>query len=113
MRDAASGQHRVDGRGVRPAGRSRGFEPEDVANEIVDALEVPRFDVFVPRWLKATVVTGNLLPRRAREAVARFMGVDKVLTEVDHGARRDYEERAAKSRAADAEAEAEAERNAA
>ncbi len=24
-------------------------EPEDVANEIVDALEVPRFDVFVPR----------------------------------------------------------------
>ena len=24
-------------------------EPEDVANEIADALEVPRFDVFVPR----------------------------------------------------------------
>lgn len=77
-------------------------EPEDVAKEIVDALEVPRFDVFVPRWLKATVVTGNLLPRRAREAVARFMGVDKILTEVDLAARHAYEERAAKSRSADA-----------
>ena len=85
-------------------------EPEDVANEIVDALEVPRFDVFVPRWLKATVVTGTLLPRRAREAVARFMGVDKVLTEIDHGARRAYEERAAASRS---EEESEAEQAAA
>ena len=78
-------------------------EPEDVANEIVDALEVPRFDVFVPRWLKATVNTAGLLPRRAREAIARFMGVDKVLTEVDPAARRAYEERAAHSRSVDSD----------
>ncbi|HEX8959264.1 MAG TPA: SDR family oxidoreductase [Solirubrobacterales bacterium] len=87
-------------------------EPEDVANEIVDALEAPRFDVFVPRSLKFTVTGANMLPRRAREAVARFMGVDKVLTSVDATARRAYEERAAHSRAADAEPEA-AERDAA
>lgn len=84
-------------------------EPEDVANEIVDALEVPRFDVFVPRSLKFTVTGANLLPRRAREAVARFMGVDKVLTSVDAAARRAYEERAAHSRAVDAEPGAEQE----
>ena len=80
-------------------------EPEDVANEIVDALELLRFDVFVPRSLKFTVGAANLLPRKAREAVARFMGVHKILTEVDQSNRRAYEERAAHSRAADAEPE--------
>lgn len=72
-------------------------EPEDVADEIVGALELRRFDVFVPRYLKFTVGAGNLLPRRAREAVARFMGVDKILTEVDASRRRAYEERIAGS----------------
>ncbi|MGB7587772.1 MAG: SDR family NAD(P)-dependent oxidoreductase, partial [Solirubrobacterales bacterium] len=89
-------------------------EPEDVANEIVDALELRRFDVFVPRSLKFTVGAASLLPRKGREAVARFMGVDKILTEVDQSSRRAYEERAAHSRSVDAEQEAEpAERNAA
>jgi NAD(P)-dependent dehydrogenase (short-subunit alcohol dehydrogenase family) len=69
----------------------------EVAAEIVDALELPRFDVFVPRSLKATVVLGNLMPRRVREAVGRLMGVDKVMTEVNPAARRAYEERAAAS----------------
>jgi short-subunit dehydrogenase len=77
-------------------------EPEEVANEIVDALEAPRFDVFVPRSLKLTVTGANLLPRRAREAVARFMGVDKILTSVDASARRAYEDRAAHSSSIDA-----------
>lgn len=93
-------------------------EPEDVAGEIVDALESPRFDVFVPRSLKFTVTSASLLPRRAREAVSRFMGVDKILTTVDSSARRAYEDRAAHSRAADAgavapEAEQVAEKDAA
>ncbi len=72
-------------------------EPEDVANEIVDALELRRFDVFVPRSLKFTVTGAALLPRKGREAVARFMGVDKILTEVNLASRRAYEERAAHS----------------
>jgi short-subunit dehydrogenase len=71
-------------------------EPEDVAAEIVDALEVPRFDVFVPPYLKYTTAAGSLLPRRAREAVARLMGIDKILTGVSKDARRAYEERAAR-----------------
>jgi len=71
-------------------------QPEDVATEIVDALEVPRFDVFVPPYLKYTTAAGSLLPRRAREAVARLMGIDKILTGVSKDSRRAYEERAAR-----------------
>jgi len=71
-------------------------EHEDVANEIVDALEVPRFDVFVPSYLKYTIAAGSLLPRRAREAVARLMGIDKIMTGVSKQARQAYEERVAR-----------------
>jgi NAD(P)-dependent dehydrogenase (short-subunit alcohol dehydrogenase family) len=72
-------------------------EAEDVANEIVDAMEVPRFDVFVPRANIGLYKFMSLLPRRWREAVGRAMKVDKLMIEVDHGARRAYEERAAAS----------------
>lgn len=84
----------------------REVEPEDVASEIVNALETGRFDVYIPRSLQATIALGNLLPRRAREAVGRFMGVDKVMSEAED--RRAYEERAAKSRREEAERKAEA-----
>jgi NAD(P)-dependent dehydrogenase (short-subunit alcohol dehydrogenase family) len=77
----------ADQRGVKRV------EPEDVAKEIVDALELGKVDVYVPRELRASVVMGALLPRRAREAVSRFMGVETVMTEVDPAARRSYEER--------------------
>jgi NAD(P)-dependent dehydrogenase (short-subunit alcohol dehydrogenase family) len=77
----------ADKRGVKRV------EPEDVAKEIVDALELGKVDVYVPRELRASVVLGTLLPRRAREAVARFMGVTEVMTEVNPSARRAYEER--------------------
>ncbi|MDQ3725030.1 MAG: SDR family oxidoreductase [Actinomycetota bacterium] len=81
----------ADQRGVKRV------EPEDVAAEIADALETARVDVYVPRQLRASVVLGTLLPRRAREALGRFMGVDKVMTEVDPAKRRAYEERVAAS----------------
>jgi NAD(P)-dependent dehydrogenase (short-subunit alcohol dehydrogenase family) len=74
-------------------------EAEDVANEIVDALEAPRFDVWVPRANGGLFKVVALLPRGVREAIGRLMKVDKLMTEVDHGARRAYEERAAASRA--------------
>ncbi|HWC08119.1 MAG TPA: SDR family oxidoreductase [Solirubrobacterales bacterium] len=72
-------------------------EAADVANEIVDALEIPRFDVFVPRANGALYKILTLLPRSWREAIGRAMKVDKLMLEVDHGARRAYEERAAAS----------------
>jgi NAD(P)-dependent dehydrogenase (short-subunit alcohol dehydrogenase family) len=74
------------------------IEAADVADEIIDVLEVPRFDVFVPRANGAMFKAIALLPRGAREALGRFMKVDKLMTEVDQGARRSYEERAAASR---------------
>lgn len=72
-------------------------EASDVANEIVDAMEVPRFDVFVPRANGVLYKVLAPLPRSWREALGRAMKVDKLMLEVDHGARRAYEERAAKS----------------
>lgn len=75
-------------------------EAEDVANEIVDAMEVPRFDVFVPKSNSALSRFTRLLPRSWSEAIGRAMGVDKLMFEVDHAARRAYEDRAAASRRA-------------
>ena len=72
-------------------------EASDVANEIVEAMEVPRFDVFVPRANGVLYRVLAPLPRSWREAIGRAMKVDKLMLEVDHGARRAYEERAAKS----------------
>jgi len=72
-------------------------EAEDVANEIVDALEVPRFDVWVPKANGALFKFVSLLPRGVREAISRFMKIDKLMTEVDHGARNAYEDRVAHS----------------
>jgi NAD(P)-dependent dehydrogenase (short-subunit alcohol dehydrogenase family) len=73
-------------------------EASDVADEIVDAMEVPRFDVFVPRANGALYKILGPLPRAWREWLGRAMGVDKLMIEVDHGARRAYEERAAASK---------------
>jgi NAD(P)-dependent dehydrogenase (short-subunit alcohol dehydrogenase family) len=75
----------------------RPVEASDVANEIVDALEVPRFDVWVPRENGVFFKLVANLPRNWREGLGRLMKVDKLMTEVDHGARHAYEERAAKS----------------
>lgn len=72
-------------------------EAEDVANEIVEAMEVPRFDVFVPRANGVLYRILGLLPRTWREALGRAMKIDKLMLEVDHSARRAYEERAAAS----------------
>jgi NAD(P)-dependent dehydrogenase (short-subunit alcohol dehydrogenase family) len=83
-------------------------EPEDVAVEIVEALETGKVDVYVPKQLRATMMMGGLLPRKAREAVARLMGVDKVMTEVDPRARRSYEERVAASEPSQGESAEEA-----
>jgi NAD(P)-dependent dehydrogenase (short-subunit alcohol dehydrogenase family) len=81
-------------------------EAEDVADEIVDALELGRFDVFVPRSNAVMSRFAALMPRRVSEAVARLMKADRLMFEVDHGARRAYEERAAASEPGNAADEA-------
>jgi short-subunit dehydrogenase len=72
-------------------------EAEDVADEIVDALEVGRYDVFVPRSNAVMTRFSALLPRRVSEAIGRLMKADKLMFEVDHAARSAYEQRAAAS----------------
>ncbi|MGH2976044.1 MAG: short-chain dehydrogenase, partial [Solirubrobacterales bacterium] len=81
----------------------RPVEASDVANEIVDALEAPRFDVWVPRANGIFFKVIANLPRGAREGLGRLMKVDKLMTEVDHGARHAYETRAAASRGEDSD----------
>lgn len=78
-------------RGVKPT------TPEDVAEAIVDALKVPRFDVFVPKAAGVANTVMGVLPRRGREGLARALKADVALIEADHGARRGYEVRAAES----------------
>jgi short-subunit dehydrogenase len=75
----------------------KAVDADDVADEIVDALEVGRFDVYVPRENAIMTRFAAVMPRRFNEAIARLMKADKLMFDVDHGARRAYEERAAKS----------------
>jgi hypothetical protein len=72
-------------------------EASDVAEAIAEALEAPRFDVYVPKSNGAILRAAALMPRAAAEWVGRAMGTDKLMTEVDHAARAAYEERAAHS----------------
>ncbi len=73
------------------------IQPEDVANEIIDALQVPRFDVFVPRSVGRITAVMNVVPRRGREAIGRAMKADQVLLNRDDATRAAYELRAANS----------------
>lgn len=78
-------------RGVKDVG------PEDVADGIVSALRVPRFDVFVPRIGGTAAKVSAVLPRRGRELLARATGADVTLLEADTSKRGAYELRAAQS----------------
>jgi NADP-dependent 3-hydroxy acid dehydrogenase YdfG len=82
-------------------------EPEDVADAIVDALEFPKFDVWVPRVSAGIFRVMSVLPRGAREALGRALNADKVLAEPDPTQRASYEQRAARHVASEEESEVE------
>jgi short-subunit dehydrogenase len=77
--------------------RVKAVEVEDVAREVVSALRTPRFDVFVPRSNGTLVQLTSPLPRRAREAIGRWIKADHALLKTDRSARAAYEARAAAS----------------
>ena len=85
------------GSGVEAGRAVKKLEPEEVADAIVEALRIPRFDVFVPKSVGPINKFRSVLPRRAREAVARFLKADRILVEVDAARRAAYEDRAAHS----------------
>lgn len=68
-------------------------QPEDVADAIVEALKTGRFDVYIPKSIGATVRMGNLMPRRAWQAISHLLKGDQVLAKPDHLARAAYEAR--------------------
>lgn len=82
----------LDGQG-RPRALPQ-ISADDVAEAVLDALARDRFEVWVPRSQGATAKLGTLLPRRAREAILRAVGVTKIAGETDAAARRDYHRRA-------------------
>jgi short-subunit dehydrogenase len=83
--------------GLQSARGVKSITPEEVAQETVGALKVPRFDVFVPRSAGRVAQFAALLPRRAREAVGRAIKADQAATHADPAARAAYESRAAGS----------------
>jgi len=83
--------------GLTEARGVKNVTPEAVADEIVSALEYPRFDVFVPRSVGNITKVMGVLPRGGREAVTRALKADQVLSQVDTKARAAYELRASKS----------------
>jgi NADP-dependent 3-hydroxy acid dehydrogenase YdfG len=83
--------------GLQEARGVKNVEPGDVAQAIVEALQVPRFDVFVPRSIGPINKVLGILPRGGREAFARALKADQVLAQADPQARAGYELRAARS----------------
>ena len=75
---------------------AKAIEPEEVAEAIVQAVRAPRFDVYVPRSLGRATPAFGLLPRRAREALARSLAA-QATTGQDEAARQAYAARVAGS----------------
>jgi NADP-dependent 3-hydroxy acid dehydrogenase YdfG len=81
-------------------GQARGMsnlEPNEVADAIVEALQLGTVEVWVPKSAKRTNALGVLLPRRLSEGMARAMKADRVLANADTISRRAYELRASES----------------
>ncbi len=79
------------GRGVEKA------EPEDVANAIVEALQLGRYEVYVPKTVGRISKAMTILPRRAAEAIGHYLEADQVMVQADMSGRKAYEERVAHS----------------
>jgi NADP-dependent 3-hydroxy acid dehydrogenase YdfG len=75
----------------------RKLEPEQVAEAIVQTLQVPKFDVHVPKQLAISQRVSALLPISAQDGLSRITGGDAVLSQVDTSARAGYELRASHS----------------
>jgi NADP-dependent 3-hydroxy acid dehydrogenase YdfG len=81
-------------------GQARGMsslQPSDVADAIVEALQLGTVDVWVPKSAKRQITFGSLLPRRLSESMARAIKADRVLAGADGTIRSGYELRASQS----------------
>ena len=85
------------GRGTADTKGVTVVQPQDVADGIVEALQLGIVDVHVPKSVKRIGKVTGVLPRRASEGIARALKADRVLFEADPNARRGYELRASHS----------------
>jgi NAD(P)-dependent dehydrogenase (short-subunit alcohol dehydrogenase family) len=79
------------GRGIEKA------KPDDVADAIVDALKLPRVEVFVPKVVGRISAVMQAMPRPARERIGKMFEGDKVMTQANMAERAAYEQRCADS----------------
>ena len=117
VRDARSGRHgAIDRPAVGP--RRQAITPELVAEEIVGALKVPRFDVFVPRSAGRVGADRRNAPAPGPRGAGPRDPSHQAATHADPRSRAAYESRAAASapaaeKVADLESEPAEERSAA
>jgi NAD(P)-dependent dehydrogenase (short-subunit alcohol dehydrogenase family) len=88
------------GAGLADVRGLRKVDPDDVGAAIVDALQKPRFAIWVPREMGALALTMSALPYRARGWLARATNADRLLLQADGAARAAYEEGIASQAAA-------------
>jgi NAD(P)-dependent dehydrogenase (short-subunit alcohol dehydrogenase family) len=81
--------------GTKPARGGRWITPDEVGEAVAAAVERPRDEVFVPRWVAGVLRIQSSLPPRGRNALAKVFGVDKLYTQVDPRTRAEYERRLA------------------
>jgi short-subunit dehydrogenase len=81
--------------GTTSPGASKPVKPQVVAAAIVGALDKPRTQVSVPRAARFVGPVVSMLGQRGRRWLNKRIGTDSVFLEnIDHAARRFYEERA-------------------
>jgi NADP-dependent 3-hydroxy acid dehydrogenase YdfG len=85
------------GAGLGEARGMSNLEPTDVAEAIVEALQMGIVDVWVPKSAKRTNMLTAVLPRPVAEGIGRALKADRVLAGADLNTRRAYELRASRS----------------
>jgi NAD(P)-dependent dehydrogenase (short-subunit alcohol dehydrogenase family) len=85
------------GAGLGDARGMHHLEPREVADAIVEALQLGIVEVWVPKSARRTNMLAAVLPRQLSEGFARAIKADRVLAGADLDVRRNYELRAARS----------------
>jgi short-subunit dehydrogenase len=85
------------GSGLGAARGVSNLEPTEVADAIVEALQLGTVDVWAPKSVKRMSMIVSLLPRKLAEGVSHAIKADRVLAGADANVRRQYELRAARS----------------